>query len=90
MLSHYTIRGYNKADIERCNNDNKNDDCWEVIDSQINSDKLKTKGTTYTFHVNNSNYNKYRYIRMRNTDANWADREYLCINAIELFGCLIN
>ena len=72
--------------IEGSNDENS----WEIIDEQMNNHTLNYPKIVHTFAFQNLESKKFRYLRMRQTDVNWGNNKRLCINAIELFGCLIN
>ena len=74
--------------IEGCN-DKNDENGWEIIDEQKNSDKLNNSNITYTFDIQNPQQKSFRYIRLRETDSNWNNSYNLCFNAIEFYGYLI-
>lgn len=44
---------------------------------------------TCTFNVQNQNQKPYKYIKITQTDLNWANKTLFAINCIELYGSLI-
>ena len=67
-------------------NDGKN---WEKIDEQINCSYLNGRYCSHTFQIENLKQEEFNFIRMKLTDKNWRNDNYLCISAFELFGTLI-
>lgn len=88
----YQIRSFNgrKNDnhpkswvIEGSNGNN----IWIIIDEQKNCSYLNDVHKTHIFKISSSN--QFRMIRMRLTEANWANNQYLIINSFEIYGKLI-
>ena len=90
-VSHYTIRTdkWNKVNgnhprswiIEGLKGKN-----WEVIDERVNDASLNGAGIVYTFEIQRNTSCMYNSIRMRLTDTNWSNHNYLLINSIEFYG----
>lgn len=62
---------------------------WEVIDERENVESLNGAGQIGTFDVNRNTNRPYNSIRMRQTDTNWNNKNYLMINAIEFYGNIL-
>ena len=60
---------------------------WEVIDSRVNDSTLNGAGNVGVFRVQR-NTNFYDSIRMKLTDTNWNNKNYLMLNSFELFGSI--
>ena len=65
--------------------ENKN---WTTIDEQTNCPILNGSNITHIFPISNSI--AYRYIRMIQTDKNWADSCHLLLDSFEFYGKLIS
>lgn len=67
---------------------NSND--WITLDEQINCSYMNGPNYVHTFHISKSN--KIKFIRIRETDHNWASSNSnynLVISAFEIYGTLI-
>ena len=94
-LTHYTIRNYKTGDchprswVIEGQNEGDNDK-WDAIDQRNNEEEMKGRGITHTFAVQKPKEKAFRFIRMRATGADWDNRNYLCLNAIEFYGYFLN
>lgn len=64
---------------------------WKILDSRKNEKRLDDKNAICTFEIKNNDneINGYRYLRMRQTGANTAGKNFLILSALEFFGTLI-
>lgn len=91
-VTHYTIRTdkWNKVSGNHPRSwviEGFNEGQWNVIDERINDESLNGAGVVHSFDtIRNTNGVYYKSIRMRLTDTNWNDKNYLMLNAIELYG----
>jgi hypothetical protein len=93
QTSHYSMRSFNyptgyahpKSWVIEGSHDNQS---WMELDRRFNNDQLNGQLLTATFHVAKSEF--YRYIRLRQTDANHYGSHWLIISAFELFGRVSN
>lgn len=92
--NYYTIRSFNKQSnvshlkswvIEGSNNNAS----WTILDCETNCSYLNGPKYCHSFPIFNPNCDAYRFIRLRQTDLNWRNRNYLKINCIEFFGKII-
>lgn len=87
----YTIRSYSngswhpKSWVIECSNDNIK---WIEIDSEENCSHLKGKGFIHTFSLSKKICERFKYIRLRMTNANWEQNNTLRINSFEVYGSL--
>ena len=93
-VTHYTIR------TDRWNQTGGNhprswviegfrDNKWEIIDERVNNRSLNGAGISHTFSIQRNTYNLYNSIRIRLTDTNWNNKNYLMLNSIEFYGNLV-
>ena len=61
---------------------------WEVIDTVNDCSDLNGCTRIHNFGMKTQSINKFRYIQMRQTGKNWANKDFLAINSFELFGKL--
>ena len=87
----YTIRSYSngiwhpKSWVIECSNDNIK---WIEIDSEENCSHLKGKSFIHTFSLSKKICERFKYIRLRMTNANWEQNNTLRINSFEVYGSL--
>ena len=61
---------------------------WKVIDDVKNDTHLKGNLLVHTFKITQPSAEKVRYIRMRMTDTDWNNCNYLSLDSIEIFGTI--
>lgn len=90
----YTIRSWNSSPdsshpkgwvIEGSNDNNE----FEILDEQHDCSLLNGNSLVCTFTIDNPQYKKYQYLRMRRTQSDWLNSNNLDINSIEFNGGLI-
>lgn len=62
---------------------------WEIIDEVKNNSQLKGNLLVHTFKIQKPPTKAMRYFRIRSTDKDWGNYNYLCLNSLEIFGSLI-
>lgn len=91
--SNYSIRSYNFGKdyphprswvIEGSNDGEK----WTIIDEQKDCSFLNGQNLVHTFTIQNSNCDKFQFIRLRQTGPNWENNRQLSFNSIEFYGKL--
>ena len=63
---------------------------WDKLDEQSNCSVMNGQRIVHTFPINTQNGKEYRFIRIRQTDKNWGNNNYLDLSAFEFHGTLIN
>lgn len=90
--THYTIRtshdvnNHLKTWVIEASNDNST---WDKLDEQTNNNTTNGKNIVHTFPISTKNDKAYEYIRIRQTEKNWNNNNYLDLSAIEFHGTLI-
>ena len=61
---------------------------WEVVDSREDNNELNDKHVIRNFEISAPPSGAFRFVRLRLTGENHFGKDYLSINALELFGTL--
>lgn len=89
----YTIRTFNSTSCYLRNwviEGSEDNSSWTPIDTQQNCPYLKDGASlVHTFTIANQRPDKYRFIRLRPTSANWGGCNCININSFEIYGTLI-
>jgi hypothetical protein len=88
-LTHYSVRTYHSMDynprswVVETSIDGEN---WTEVDRKVNCNDLHAVLAVRTFPL--ANQTEGRMVRFRQTDANYAQLQCLCLTAFEVFGTL--
>lgn len=93
--THYTLKS-EKSDgvngdhpkswvIEVSNNSNDSNG-WITIDTQTNNSSLNGSNYVHTFSIKNKVTDRYKFIRLRQTDKNFHGNNLLLLDSIEFYG----
>ena len=85
---HFTSHSHLKTWVIEGSNDNTT---WKILDSQQNNSYLNGCSFVHLFPIssNKDEEESFRYLRIKQTDASWANDYHLLINSIEFYGKII-
>ena len=61
---------------------------WTDIDHKNNCTVLNEKSVSHIFPIKNDNSLEFHYIRMKLTDTNWCNNNFLSLGSLEIYGQL--